>query len=434
VNTRFLLLTFTAVALALGGCPRAGDQPPPDLTAAIEAEMAAGADPGINEQEELRRRVAVWSQLDGDNDGLPNDLELEFGLDPDDPTDGPDIDGDGTPNFRDDDVDGDAITNDTDPDIDGDGLSNLIDADIDGDAVPDQIDFDMDADGIRNEWDWDDDSDGNDDGPDDNDDDFGALGDEDLRFSAAVQALTEKLAAAGEVADPELREKAQEQYRGDLRDLLAQVSKVKHESRPIRPDGKEVELISESLARRFHPDDNHKAIATDLKSTITQLLPIGREAPDATDAVDAIFNQVMEIENPRRPDANDELQSRLDALQTFKSRFRQTSVPACSAAVSALVKMPGSGTLQEKVQGVLVLADAVTQPGAPGSPAVDKLTELVSGLGTMAERLERDHDIEWGWDVMIDVLEGAPGIENGIGPEQLDYAEEEIVETEGGEQ
>ena len=38
---------------------------------------------------------------------------------------------------------------------------------------------------------------------------------------------------------------------------------------------------------------------------------------------------------------------------------------------------------------------------------------------------------EWGWDVMIDVLTGAPGIEDNIGSEQIDRTVEAVSETEG---
>jgi len=91
-----------------------------------------------------------------------------------------DIDGDGTPNSRDNDMDGDGVDNNEDPypenaadsnDIDGDGKPNAVDPDIDGDGIPndqdptpqgsdidgdgqiDSVDQDIDGDGVPNDFD-----------------------------------------------------------------------------------------------------------------------------------------------------------------------------------------------------------------------------------------------------------------------------------------
>ncbi len=90
----------------------------------------------------------VLLELDSDHDGLSDVEELMIGNDPNDPSDGPDIDGDGLPNGEDPDVDGDGFLNAVDVDIDGDGILNSFDPDDDADGLPDAIDFDDDADGI----------------------------------------------------------------------------------------------------------------------------------------------------------------------------------------------------------------------------------------------------------------------------------------------
>jgi len=495
VKLRFLNLMTLLAVLATAGCPQASEDTVlllPDASDAVDEPLSENS--GADDEADRRAQVAAWLLADLDEDGLPNGLELDFGLDPEDPADGLDIDGDGIPNFRDDDVDGDRISNQTDPDIDGDGLFNLIDADIDGDAVPDEVDFDMDADGIRNEWDWDDDSNGEDDGGDE-EDALGQLEDEELRFSAAVQALKDKIAAAAELDDAQLRDKALAQYRGDLRDLLAQVSKVKHERRPIPLGGKEVELIAQSLATRFKWGGS-KALEFDLKTAISQLTPLHGEPqpgddpmtfrdPDPTDAIEAVFRQATGIKDPGRPEATEELQQRLDALVSLKKHLRQKEITpvACSDAVSKLVAMPGQGKPEDKVDGLTRLWDAVEQPSLDGlvgdlgemsaalagrldtwswdtmidalvqleaMPGVGtlgekfdglmrvwdvvgepKLDELVNGLGELTEALEGHLEGEWGWDVMIEALEGAPGIENGIGWEQINHTVQEVAETEG---
>lgn len=109
-------------------------------------------DSGINASDLL---ILALASEDSDNDGLSDYDELNQGLDPDDPTDGPDRDGDGIPNEADSDVDGDGVINKDDPDIDGDGIFNGFDLDIDGDHIANASDLDMDGDGIPNRWDSD---------------------------------------------------------------------------------------------------------------------------------------------------------------------------------------------------------------------------------------------------------------------------------------
>lgn len=98
---------------------------------------------------------------DSDGDGLIDLDEIVAALNPYNPYDGPDIDGDGIENGDDPDVDGDGIANAYDDDVDGDGIDNVDDDDIDGDGLLNRIqDRDDDGDGVHNLLDNDDDADG----------------------------------------------------------------------------------------------------------------------------------------------------------------------------------------------------------------------------------------------------------------------------------
>ena len=164
-------------------------------------------------------RVGDEGDLDDDNDGFPDEIELGYGTDPLDAASHPaDLDGDGVPDDADGDRDGDGRPNDADafpddrtewadadgdgtgdnadpdddddgysdeieawygsdpfdgtstpPDRDGDGEPDLHDDDIDGDGVPNGVDAfpfdpfestDTDLDGVGNLTDLDDDGDG----------------------------------------------------------------------------------------------------------------------------------------------------------------------------------------------------------------------------------------------------------------------------------
>jgi hypothetical protein len=105
-------------------------------------------------------QLVAAMDVDSDNDGRSDFDELVEGTDPEDPTDGPDIDGDGIPNGEDPDVDGDGIPNGFDFDVDGDGMLNVWDIEIDGDGIVNFLDFDDDGDGILDEYDIDSDADG----------------------------------------------------------------------------------------------------------------------------------------------------------------------------------------------------------------------------------------------------------------------------------
>lgn len=95
---------------------------------------------GVGRECAIEYCLAFLAEIDTDNDGLTDLEEIETGLDPDDPTDGPDVDGDGVLNDDDPDIDGDGLPNHSDPDMDGDGLLNTVDPDLDGDGAPNIID------------------------------------------------------------------------------------------------------------------------------------------------------------------------------------------------------------------------------------------------------------------------------------------------------
>lgn len=125
-----------------------------DFDCVIEALGACGTCSVVDPQ------VVAVLNIDRDNDGRSDLDELVEGTDPQDPTDGPDIDGDGIANKDDPDVDGDGTLNGFDFDVDGDGILNVGDVDIDGDGVVNFLDYDDDGDGLLDEYDIDSNGDG----------------------------------------------------------------------------------------------------------------------------------------------------------------------------------------------------------------------------------------------------------------------------------
>lgn len=107
--------------------------------------------------------IAAILSRDSDGDGLSDLEEVAQGGNPDNPLDGPDLDGDGILNGSDPDVDGDGLENAVDPDIDGDGRVNGFDDDADADGLLEADDDDDDGDGVPDLTDNDDDGDGVDD-------------------------------------------------------------------------------------------------------------------------------------------------------------------------------------------------------------------------------------------------------------------------------
>lgn len=160
-----------------------------------------GSDPGTSGTSTLY--IGQYLSIDdSDGDGLPDDFEEAFGLDPQNPGDGPlDLDGDGLSNLQEylagsdpieDDTDGDGLTDGdevgrgtdpADPDTDRDGLedgeelargTDPLRADTDGDGVPDGIEVDLGLDPFRTDTD----GDGRSDAQEDSDDDGLTNGDE----------------------------------------------------------------------------------------------------------------------------------------------------------------------------------------------------------------------------------------------------------------
>ena len=163
------------VCAALPGCCSVNWAP------ACVAEAANSCDACTNLTDD---ELAILGLLvDSDGDGLLDLEEIIAALDPFNPFDGPDIDGDGIENGEDPDVDGDGVLNAYDRDVDGDGIRNVHDDDIDGDGLLNRLlDDDDDGDGVINLIDNDDNADGfpdppdadgdeDDDGDDDDDDD-----------------------------------------------------------------------------------------------------------------------------------------------------------------------------------------------------------------------------------------------------------------------
>jgi hypothetical protein len=142
---RCLGLAAAAIVLVVAGC---GEQ-----VVRLTSERGSGGSPATPAPDELTpdELAAVLAALDTDGDGR-NDLdELTQGADPNEASDGPDVDGDGVPNAIDPDIDGDTIENAADLDMDGDGTLNGSDPDIDADGLPNAADPDDDADG-RLDW------------------------------------------------------------------------------------------------------------------------------------------------------------------------------------------------------------------------------------------------------------------------------------------
>ncbi|MGB0717355.1 MAG: hypothetical protein ACPGXK_15870, partial [Phycisphaerae bacterium] len=154
--------------------------------------------PGLDDDE-----VAIIGLLgDTDGDGLTDIEEILAALDPFNPFDGVDVDGDGILNGEDFDVDGDGIPNAYDEDVDGDGEPNVFDDDIDGDGLLNALleDDDDDGDGIDNLIDNDDNADGFPDREDDDDDDDD--GDDDEECESNRDCRGDEICDDGECIPP----------------------------------------------------------------------------------------------------------------------------------------------------------------------------------------------------------------------------------------
>ena len=125
----------------------------------IPDNIELGSDP-TNPVDTDNDGIPDYRDIDSDNDGIPDNIEL--GSNPTNPVD---TDGDGVADYRDVDSDGDGLGDGAEAgvvpanpvDTDGDGIPNYRDVDSDGDAIPDVTEGagDSDGDGIGNSIDFD---------------------------------------------------------------------------------------------------------------------------------------------------------------------------------------------------------------------------------------------------------------------------------------
>ena len=468
MSIRFLTLITSVAFLAMAGCPQVG-QTPAGLSGIAQDAPYDGSplatDAENDDETERQRRALAWLESDLDQDGLTNGIELEFGLDPNDPTDGPDIDGDGVPNFEDDDVDGDGFINETDPDIDGDYVPNDRDDDVDGDAIPDEIDFDIDADGIRNRWDLDIDSDGDEDAEalevpdalaeeylhraqkalagDDDDDEDDDEDDSADRFEGHIEQLI-KRAAKGD-------SKAVEEYNRFLRQINS------GGKRPIKPLSWEARTIAEKIAERFESQGLDKFEVEMMLHELVFTKEFSLDQ-DATDALDVLFRQATTIEDPDDTDALREFDTRIEGVVKLKETFDYADLSTCSDAISRFAQLPGEDTSSEKIEAAGRLTKLFEQESVnmmayeterlaklPGdgtfgarADAVTLLAEavsdpdwntLVEGVEWLAEEMDTwALGKEWSWDAVRDALKTAPSLENGVDWDVISHVIDEVLD------
>jgi hypothetical protein len=158
--------------LLLAGCVQSVTNPND------EGNSPSDSAPGQGEGGDINPDIIAILLKDTDGDGLSDLVELDQGLDPNDPHDGPDIDGDGIANKADPDVDGDGVPNNYDDDTDDDGIWDRFDSDRDADGEENAVDADDDGDGVKDDVDDDDDADGKadqDPGNEDDEEEFDVL-------------------------------------------------------------------------------------------------------------------------------------------------------------------------------------------------------------------------------------------------------------------
>ncbi len=457
------------VVLAAGGCAPASDVPgavPSDVNDA--AAKAPASDAAKDAEDEERRRIAVWLQVDTDHDGLTNGIELEFGLNPEDPTDGPDRDGDGIPNTADTDIDGDGIPNSTDVDIDGDGIDNSFDPDTDGDMIPDRMDTDDDGDGVRDRWDWDADWDGDDDNKEkdkkkgDDDDD---KEEEDRKLNEAGAKMAEWVESVFGTPEPPESEELKAKYHematwvdqtfggGDVRPpepqalseplrrfgaMISQLAargesgdtRVLQEMRwllmtmplktgqiAVQRDSTETRLVIEMVSDRYLGGDDESRAA--VGAMVDRLAASGNLKADISDALDVLFQQALLIANPQGRNALADLDSRIAGVVRIvdSSGLKDATLATGSDAIRRLAGMRGEGTLDEKVDALVRVAGAIEEKPAVG--------ELVGKLEELTQALDKRYG-RWSWDAMADALESAPDIEDGIDAEVIEHVVNEV--------
>jgi hypothetical protein len=464
MTIRALVWLGGAALIVLGGCPAdPAVAPAGDAQADANSPAIGASGPAAEDLAEQQRRAAAWLMSDLDNDGLSNGIEEEYGLDPTDPNDGPDIDGDGVLNYADSDIDGDGISNDTDADIDGDGLFNLIDRDRDGDAIPDRIDLDMDADGIRNLWDHDDDSDGDeedeDEDEDDDDDDEdededdpndpgGDDGDDDdddvvlkefLRLAKATalfeddddesddddpEADAEGILVDTRASPPEVTRFAahveqlnQLSQNGDanaqkqLRRLLLGIDAGL--LTPLDPESEEARKTARYFAKRL----GYNEVSTEeMLGYIQRLQVISRpQRDDATEALTVLDKHVSNVKKTDPVSPKDELEDQLQNIERLAGEFVDLGATELSDSILELTGLLRDIALDDKVDGVLDLGESVENPN------VHNLVDGFSWLATNLEGIDTEEDL----DRAIGILKTVPGVEDGIDEEDLEEVEEE---------
>ena len=75
MHLRILVLAIAAATLLLGGCD-AGSALTLPATSSSAGTSADNNGPGIDEEDERRRRLVAWLVSDLDGDGLSNEIEL----------------------------------------------------------------------------------------------------------------------------------------------------------------------------------------------------------------------------------------------------------------------------------------------------------------------------------------------------------------------
>ena len=186
--------------------------------------------------------------------------------------------------------------------------------------------------------------------------------------------------------------------------------------RPLDSDSEEAKRITQDLARRFGMEN---VSTKDMCEYVARLEKLSRPTEnDATEAYDALFQQATDIQDPKSNDAAEELDTRIGSIERLAEELAYVGLPETSKAVHDLALMLGDATLDEKVDGVVELADAIDDPD------LGNLTDALDQLTRTLEQLQAD----WDWDAAIEALKNVPGIEDGIDSEEVEEAVEAVME------
>jgi hypothetical protein len=207
---------------------------------------------------------------------------------------------------------------------------------------------------------------------------------------------------------------------GDTRardQLKQQLNGMETVRRFVKPDSEQADLVVRTIGERFRSDEMG---VSDVRVMLDQLM-LTRQTigDDATDALDVLFQHGTELRDPWGSDAGEEFRSRINGVRRMADKFHRTELAKCSDAVSTLMGISGEGSLEEKVDGVIQVAGAIDDP---------KLGTMMEGLQKLAQTLDRSYE-DWGWDAVFDSLEHAPGIDDGISDEVIDFVVEDVGEV-----